>query len=146
MKRTVMLILMIFNATMLFAEGNLSIGLGWPYVSVKGNLSPRFATEARYAAAEGIKVYAGRLYWNFSRSENIKLFTGLEGGWIEFDTFDIHGAGYEGSLFVGGEYFVAKNLSFMMDFCPTVIALKSDDVSVDGIEWTMNLAIHYYLF
>jgi len=145
MKRILLLILLT-NSSILFAEEKLSIGLGWPYLSVKYNLSKYFSTELRYATGDGINVYAGRFYWNFHRPENIRFFTGLEGGNIDFNTLDIKGNGYEGSIFVGGEYLITKRLSFVMDIAPTFISLNSDNVDVDGVEWVLNMAVHYYIF
>ncbi|MEW6555810.1 MAG: tetratricopeptide repeat protein, partial [Elusimicrobiota bacterium] len=74
----------------------------------------------------------------------LQLFTGLEGGYISFDTLDIKGTGYEGAVFFGGEYFIFKNFSFALDFAPTFIGLKSDEFKIDGVEWVANLAVYYY--
>ncbi len=146
MKRISIILLVVFISFPIFAEEKLSLGLGWPYVGLKYNLSQRFTSELRYATGEGINVYAGRFYWNFYRPQNIKLFTGLEGGYIDFNTLDIKGDGYEGSIFIGGEYFITKRLSFVMDFDPAFISLKSDDIGVDGMEMVLNLAFYFYIF
>ncbi len=147
MKKMLFLIVLLMTiTTILHAEDKLSIGLGWPYASVKYNLSPRFASEVRYATGDGIRVYAGRFYWNFYRPKNTKIFTGLESGYIDFNSLDTKGTGYEGSVFIGGEYFITKKLSFMLDFDPTYIFLKSEGVGVNGVEWLVNLAVHYYIF
>jgi hypothetical protein len=86
--------------------GELSIGLGWPYIALKYNFSKRITSEIKWATGEGINVYAGRGYWNFRTFDRLKLFTGLEAGYITFDTLDIKGTGYESSVFLGGEYFI----------------------------------------
>ena len=129
----------------LFAEDKLSIGLGWPYVALKYNFSKRIASEIKWATGEGINVYAGRGYWNFRTFDRLKLFTGLEAGYIIFDTLDMKGSGYEGSVFVGSEYFIfPQKLSFAIDVSPTFIVLKSDDYKIDGFEWIVNLAVYYH--
>ncbi|MFH1238756.1 MAG: hypothetical protein V1653_01425, partial [bacterium] len=72
----------------------------------------------------------------------------IEGGGITFDTLDIKGTGYEGSVFIGGEYFIFKKLSLAIDFAPTYIGLKSDSASdnttVSGLEWVGNVALYFY--
>ena len=122
----------------------MGIGLGYPYLGVKYDFSKQIASELRWATGEGINVYAGRGYWNFYSGKKLTGFTGLEGGYISFDTLDMKGIGYEGSVFVGGEYFISNRLSFVMDFSPTFITLKSDEFKIDGIEWVTNLAVYYY--
>ena len=122
----------------------MGIGLGYPYLGVKYNFSERIASEIRWATGEGINVYAGRGYWNFYSGKKLTAFTGLEGGYIKFDTLDTKGTGYEGAAFVGGEYFIYERFSFVLDFAPTFINLKSDEFKIDGIEWVTNLAVYYY--
>lgn len=124
--------------------GGLSLGVGYPYVSLKYNFSKKTAAEAVYAAGEGINLYAGRFYWNFSRYDKLNLFTGLEGGYVNFDTLDMKGAGYEGAVLLGGEYFISRKISFAMDFSPTLIGLKSDNYKVSGIEWVLNSGLYFY--
>jgi hypothetical protein len=130
--------------TFVNAESRLSLGLGYPYISLKNNLSKKAALEARYATGSGINVYAGRFYWNLKRYDKTSLFTGFEGGYIKFDTLDIKGTGYETSVFFGGEYFISKRTSFIIDFAPTLIGLKSDDYKISGIEWVLNLGLNFY--
>jgi len=121
-------------------EGKLSIGLGYPYVSVKYD-----SLELKYATSEGIDVFAGRFYYDFYQKENTKIFMGFEAGSIKFNTLDIKGSGYEGSLFIGGEYFATRKVSLMLDFSPTFINLKSDDdYKADGVEMVVNFAVYYY--
>jgi hypothetical protein len=125
--------------------GELNIGLGWPYIALKYNFSKRIASEIKWATGEGINVYAGRGYWNFRTFDRLKLFTGLEAGYIAFDTLDIKGTGYETSIFLGGEYFILpQKLSFAVDISPTFIGLRSDEYKIDGFEWVVNLAVYYY--
>ena len=133
-------LLILFVPSYIFAEEEkLSIGIGYPYFSVK-----YYPLELKYATGEGIDVFAGRFYYDFYEREKIKGFTGLEAGSIKFDTLDIKGSGYEGSLFIGGEYFATRKVSLMLDFSPTFINLKSDDdYKADGIEMVMNFAVYY---
>ncbi|MEW6557411.1 MAG: hypothetical protein AB1349_08665, partial [Elusimicrobiota bacterium] len=144
MKKIILLItlLLYYFITCLYSE--VGIGLGWPYLGLKYNFSRRLGSEIRCATGEGINVYAGRGYWNYYSSRKLTGFTGLEGGYISFDTLDTKGTGYEGSVFLGGEYFILKKLSFVIDFSPTFISLKSDDFDIDGTEWVANLALYFY--
>lgn len=56
----------------------------------------------------------------------MRAFTGIAGGYIKFNTLDIKGSGYEGSIFIGGEYFITDNIALAMDLSPTYLGLKSD--------------------
>jgi len=125
-------------------ENKLGLGLGWPYFGLKYNFSKRINSEFRWATGEGINVYAGRVYWNFYCDEKMKGFTGLEGGYIGFDTLEMEGNGYEGSVFLGGEYYLTKRLSLELDLSPAFIGLKSDDYRVSGVEFIANISIYYY--
>jgi len=121
-------------------EGKLSLGFGYPYFSVKYH-----PLELKYATGEGIDVFAGRFYYDFYSEKKIKGFAGIEAGYIDFDTPDMKGTGYEGSLFIGGEYSITRKLSLMFDFSPTFINLKSnDDYKIDGIVMVANFAVYYY--
>lgn len=124
------------------AEGS-SIGMGYPYISLKYDF-PALAIEGRYVTVPGVQAYAGRGYWNFHSGNKLKGFTGLESGYIKFNTLNIRGAGYEVALFAGGEYSVAKNISLMMDFSPTLISLKSGDVNAGGVEYIINLGLYFH--
>ncbi|MBI5554974.1 MAG: hypothetical protein HY920_03865 [Elusimicrobia bacterium] len=54
----------------------------------------------------------------------MRAFTGIAGGYIKFNTLDIKGSGYEGSIFIGGEYFITDNIALAMDLSPTYLGLK----------------------
>ena len=125
--------------------GDLSLGVGYPYLSAKYDFSA-VSLEGRYASGAGINVYAGRGYWNFYRSDPVRGFAGLEAGAIRFNTLGLKGSGYEASLFAGGEYRLSENLSLLMDFAPTLIMLRHDvysDVEVSGVEFVINAGVYY---
>ena len=150
MKKTIKNIIIVLAVILtiscnLYAE-NLSLGLGYPYVSLKYNFSEKTATEFRYANSLGINICAGRFYWNFKKYDKTSLFTGFEGGYIKFNTLDIKGSGTEIAGFIGGEHFISKQFSLLFDFAPTFISLKdadSNDVKVSGIEFVVNLGLYY---
>jgi hypothetical protein len=131
----------------------LGIGLGWPYLSLKYGINPRFSVEGRGAFGEGIGVYGARLYYNFNPYDRAVIFTGLEGDYVSFDVEiedeeeGMKGKGYVGYLFVGGEYFINDNFTFNLDIGPAYIDLTEDefDLNVSGIEWLYNLGINLYL-
>jgi hypothetical protein len=83
---------------------------------------------------------------------NSSLFTGLEGGYITFntmnvaDTIRVKGTGYEVSPFFGLEYFFVKRVSFMLDFSMPIINVTHQDVSLSGIQWVTSGAIYFYPF
>jgi len=134
------LLILFFSSCIFAGEGKLSVGFGYPYFSVKYH-----PMEVKYATGEGIGVFAGRFYYDFYSERKIKGFAGIEAGKISFDTLDIKGSGYEGSLFIGGEYFILRKLSLMLDFSPTFIDIKSDDdYKTDGFAMVANFAVYFY--
>ncbi len=145
-------IIFIYNLSSTSMSANLSkkigVGIGYPYFSIKYNFSSKIASEIRYATGEGINVYAGRFYWNFFQLRKLNAFTGIEGGYIDFDTLDTEGTGYEGSIFIGGEYFINPKFSFGLDIGPVYISVDTAELgkefNVGGIEWVSNLCLNYY--
>ncbi len=146
MKKIICLIAVLLAFTSISYAGGLSIGLGYPYASIKYDFST-LAAEGRFVTDSGVKVYSGRGYWNFYQQGRIKGFTGLEGGYISFNTLDTKGTGYEAAPFIGGEYFINKWLSLLIDFAPTYISLKHADdssVKVGGVELVANIALYFH--
>lgn len=123
--------------------GFYSLGLGYPYLSLKYDFKV-LAVEGRFVTGLGVQAYAGRGYWIFHRSDKLKGFSGLEGGYIKFNTLDTRGTGYEGALFIGGEYFMAKKFSVLMDFSPTLISLKSGNTNASSVEYVVNMGLYYH--
>ena len=124
------------------AEG-LSLGLGYPYISLKYDFKA-LAVEGRYVNGSGVQAYMGRGYWNYYTSNKLKGFTGLEGGYVKFNTLDTKGNGSEAAVFLGGEYFFEKNISLMMDFAPTLITLKSGKTTISNVEYVLNLGVYFH--
>lgn len=122
---------------------DLSFGLGYPYLSLKYD-SKALAAEGRFVSGSGVRAYTGRGYWNFYQSHKLTGFTGLEGGYIKFNAVGLTGTGSEGALFVGGEYFAAEKLSFMLDFAPTFITLKSGNTDISRVEYVVNLGLYLH--
>ncbi len=139
---TVMLVCGLATAS----RAELGVGLGYPYISVKSDFIPEISAEIKYAASEGIYIYAGRGYWNFFRTGKINVFTGIEVGGIGFDTLDVKGTGIEYGAFIGGEYRIIKELGITLDIAPTVINLSSQNTESNGLEWVITTGIYLYLF
>lgn len=164
MKKIKIKILLFFGIFLLksglFCDNKIGIGLGWPYLSIKYNFLKKLSSEIRFATGEGINVYSLRGYYDFYsfkkgnfetfsfKNINLKCFSGIEAGYITFDTMEMIGNGYETSIFVGAEYFITKNFSILIDFAPTFIYLRAEDFStefsIDGIEIVANVALYYY--
>ena len=130
-----------------------SLGLGYPYVSLKYR-----SLEAKAAYEEGVEVYGGRLYFDINSRKRPRnrwqrnrrrlfFYTGAEYDKIFFDTEEIKGEGYVFLPFVGGEYFTSRKFSLSFDFGPGYIKLKDSqttDVTADGWEWIINMGIWIY--
>lgn len=146
MKKIVFLLLILLSFSSIGYAGGLSLGLGYPYASLKYDF-PVLSVEGRFVTASGIKAYSGRGYWNYYDHDTLKGFTGLEGGYISFNTLDTNGTGYEGALFIGGEYFLTNWLSLLLDFAPTFISLRHADdssINVHGIEFVANIGLYLH--
>ena len=125
----------------------LGIGLGYPYLSVKYGINSRWSGELRGAFGSGIVVAGGRVYYNLNPEKRAVIYYGLEMDYVSFNTDDISGNGYLGLIFVGGEYFINKNLTVCMDIGPVYTKLADSeysDVSVSGIDWVVNIGINFY--
>jgi hypothetical protein len=135
------------GAAALGSHPSLGLGAGWSYVGVKYHFDPQFSSELRFAYGDNVYVYSGRGYWNFQKMGKVDLFTGLEAGYITFDTPEGVGTGYEVSPFIGGEYFFMDRLSFVIDFSAAYIHLIStDSITEDSLEWVANGALYLYPF
>ena len=146
MKRIILLTIFLMVFSSIACAAGLSIGLGYPYVSLKYDF-PVMSIEGRFVTESGIKAYCGRGYWNYYADNKLKGFTGFEGGYTSFDTLDTKGTGYEGALFIGGEYFITKNLSLLLDLAPTFISLTHADdssVKVSGVEFVGNIGLYLH--
>lgn len=123
-----------------------SIGIGYPYISTKyGN--KQVAGELKGAFGYGIQLYAGRFYINFLEVNRVRLFTGLEAGYISFsDLYDISGKGWELGVFAGIETFVTDWFSVALDFAPTFIDVRSGNDNDEGFEFIVNLAVNLFPF
>lgn len=127
-------------------ESEFAIALGYPYLGVKyGN--KEIAGEVRASFGSGIKLFAGRFYWHFFDRDSVRLFTGADIGYIDFDnTYDISGEGWEISIFGGVETFITDWFSTALSFAPVYINLKSGSKGVDGIEYVVDFTIYIFPF
>ncbi|MDI6792092.1 MAG: hypothetical protein QME81_04395 [bacterium] len=127
-------------------SGRLGIGLNYPGVSIKYGIGPKVVIEARGQLEEDITVYGSRLYYNFGRDRVMNLFLGGEADYVKFKGKDSEGSGFAVEAFVGGEYFLMKNLSLTTDIGPAYISLKDDDKdeSEKGMEYVVNVGVNYY--
>ncbi len=123
-----------------------SLGLGYPYISVRNALTPRVSVEGRFAFSDEIQIYGARGYYTLRQVERLSLLSGLEVDFVSFKTGSVSGYGLIAYPFLGGEYRVAERISLLMDFGPAFIHLKENDFSLtlDGLEWVVNLGVYYH--
>ncbi|MFH1367946.1 MAG: carboxypeptidase-like regulatory domain-containing protein [Elusimicrobiota bacterium] len=126
----------------------LSLGIGYPYVSLKYGAGKETSIELRGAFDSGISIYGGRFYYNFYSKGYVLGFAGVEADCLTFDVDSLQGNGWIIMPFIGGEYFINNNLSFGADIGPAYINVQSKamnkDFIADGIEIVCNLAINWY--
>jgi hypothetical protein len=134
-------------------SGRWGIGLGTPYVGLKYGVKQHFSMELKGAYSEGVGIGGIRGYVNFNPLDRTVYFVGGELDYIIFDTefMDgerLEGRGYVGGIFLGGELFFAKNISFSIDFGPYYLYIKDkafSELFVESIDYVLNLAFYIYL-
>lgn len=139
-------IFFISKAQAIDLNGRLGVGLNYPGVNVKYGITPKVAIEARGQFEKNITLFGPRFYYNFSSNKIMNLFLGGEADWIKFKGEISKGSGFAVETFVGGEYFLTKNLSLTTDIGPAYISLKDADgkKSSEGIEYVVNVGVNYY--
>jgi len=128
------------------AKGKFGVGLNYPGLGVRYFLSDKISVELKSQIEKDIFIGGLRGYYYFKPDSKLALFTGLEGDYVSFKGDDSKGTGIAGEVFVGGEYFFAKSLSFQLDLGPALVSIKDDDTSesVTGLEYVVNFGINYY--
>jgi len=133
-------------------RSGLSVGVGWPYLGLKYFFNQDFGGELRFATGQGINVWAARGYWSFAKFGDFRLVTGLEGGYVTFNTLNanntlvVTGTGYEFAPFCGLEYFFSRQLSFLFDFSAPFIGVNSGNAALEDLQWVVNGGIYLYPF
>lgn len=127
-------------------NGRLGIGLNYPGVSLKCGVGPKVVIEAKGQFEEDITICGPRLYYNFNQGKAMNLFLGGEAGYVKFKGEDSEGSGFAIEAFIGGEYFLMKNLSLATDIGPAYVSLKDDDTekTEKGIEYVVNVGVNLY--
>jgi len=127
-------------------RGDVALGVNFPGFGARCFLSDRTALELKGQFETNAMVGGLRGYYYFSRKSKCPLFAGLEGDYVKFKGDSSKGTGLAAELFVGGEYFFAKRLSFQLDLGPTLVSLDDKDTSesVNGLEYVANFGINYY--
>lgn len=126
--------------------------MGWPYIGAKYFFNNDLGTEFRFAAGEGIQVYALRGYFSFVRAGNFSVLTGLEAGYVNFDslnendTLRVSGTGYEVAPFFGMDYFLSPRFSLLLDFSMPIINLNYKNISIGDLQWVINGGLYFYPF
>lgn len=128
-------------------KGDFGIGLNYPGLGVRYQMSDKTSIEAKVQAETNIVVAGMRFYRELSSTRRGRLFWGLEADYVSFQGEVSKGTGLAGEILFGGEYFVAKRLSLQMDMGPAYIALTDGDtsMSVNGVEYVVNFGINYYV-
>ncbi|RLD17040.1 MAG: hypothetical protein DRI36_04790 [Caldiserica bacterium] len=128
-------------------SASLNIGLGYPYLSLRSSFS-NFAFEVRYSGNEEIDITGFRVYQILKNKEELKLYLSSELNHIQFKNTITEGSGYSMGIFAGGEYYIFKNISFIIDLGPVLIAIRDDNynVSAQSIEFVVNTGLNLYFW
>jgi TolB-like protein len=129
----------------------LSIGLGYPYVSLLWNVSNKFGIEPRFATDfEEIYIAGSRFNITFAKFGNISAYYGVGLDYLMFapDEDYISVAGIMAGGYIGGVYKINKLLGLNMDIGPYYISILENNygVNVTGLDFILNMGLQLYLF
>ncbi|OGR69220.1 MAG: hypothetical protein A2179_06740 [Elusimicrobia bacterium GWC2_63_65] len=130
----------------LFENGDLSLGLGYPFLGLKYDFSD-YALEGRFLSRNGIQVYSGRGYWDFYERNKWTAYTGLEAGYVRYGSGRYAGHAYELSPFLGGAYAIDRNFSVSADISPALVFLPGggSDFDIGDLGWYINIGVFFRL-
>jgi len=132
------------------SNGKTGIGLGYPYLSVKHDVSEKISHEGRIAYLPGTIAGGGRLYYIFPKFEpikNMKSFIGSEISLNYFNKSGVKGYGISGLIFIGAEYYFNRKFSFCLDLGPIYNILReigNPSNNVSGLKLALNIGFYYY--
>lgn len=125
----------------------LAIGIGYPDLRLRYGLGLGIDSEVKFAFAEGVQVYSGRLLWNFADLGQLKLLAGGEGGYAVFNGVQqLSGSGSTAGLFVGTEVAFAKRFRLGVDVGPAWLQVESEGQRLSTSDIVVNTALYIYLF
>ena len=125
----------------------LQVGLGYPDLRLRYDLSGPIDIELKVAVEQGEQAYGGRLYWRITHAGPVGLLAGGEAGYLNFSSVDsISGDGDYGELFVGAQWTFVKNWTALVDYGLAKIQVRSEGLGVTELQWVINTALYYTLF
>ena len=126
-----------------FEHGRLSLGFGYPFFAVREDF-PGYAGELRYIGRSGIQAFAVRGSRELLKAAPLKIYAGLEAGYVRFGSGRYSGAGAELAPFLGGAYTLDKDFSLSADISPALLFLPGGGthLGVGDIGWVINLGIY----
>lgn len=130
----------------LFENGDLSLGLGYPFLGLKYDFSD-YALEGRFLTRNGIQVYSARGYWDFYARNKWTAYTGLEAGYVRYGSGRYAGHAYELSPFIGGAYDIDRNFSVSADISPALVIFPGGgtDFDIGDLGWYVNIGVFFRL-
>lgn len=128
------------------ATGNWALGAVYPGAALKYMAGSKSAWELKAQSGSGIFAVGPRYYRYLTQASNTRLFFGLEADYITYKSDVSKGSGLAGGAFVGGELFLTKQISLLMDFGPMYIDLTDNDFleSASQLEYVLNLGIYWH--
>lgn len=134
----------------------IGLGLGYPYLCLKGGITSNLAIEGRGQFSEGVIVLGGRGYYNFNPKDRAVVYAGGEVNYVTFDTETdkgkVKGNGYTLLAFLGLEYFVVpKTVGLAVDIGPvytkvggTFEGYEEESKPQSGVDIALNFGVNFY--
>jgi|GEM_PF-2113943 hypothetical protein len=128
-------------------QPKLQLGLGFPDLRLRVNLSGPVDAEAKVALSQGMQAYGARLYCRVFQGGPLGLRLGAEAGYLSFHDVDtLSGNGGYGELFLGAEYRFLKRWNALVDYGLAKIDVNAQGQSLAQQQWVLNTALYYTLF
>lgn len=124
------------------------LGVAWPELRARMNLTGRWDAELKGAFDSGAQVYSARLYFTPQRLLGpVGLELGAEAGWVRLA--GLEGADGQGMVWQGiaaARWPFSRRFGLSLEFGPAWISLWDQGQSTQGMAWVYNSAVYFNLF
>lgn len=124
----------------------LSLGLGYPYISLIWNFNRKFGIEPRFASDfDEIHIIGSRFNYKVRHDGPSSIYVGIEADYLLLSTEEDYysSSGFMAGSYIGVIYNISRSLAFNMDMGPyyVVIAGEDYDVDVSGVDLMLSMGV-----
>ena len=128
------------------SAGRLGVGLNFPGLGVRYFVLEKTPLELRMQIEPDVIVPSLRAFRYFNPVAKVYPYVGIEGAYARYKTEVTAAQGYAASGYLGGEYYIWKQVSLQFDFGLAYISLGENKhkLTVSGMEYVLNFGLTYY--